>query len=48
MTAVAAEIQIKAMVELIERQRIARRIALASGSFAVLIATIASLLAIAA
>jgi len=48
MTVIAAELQTKAMVELIERRLVARRIALASVSFTGLIAIIASLLAIAA
>jgi hypothetical protein len=48
MTAITAELQTKAMVELIERRLIARRIAFASASFTGLIAIIASVLAIAA
>jgi hypothetical protein len=48
MTAITAELQTKAMVELIERKLVARRIAFASASFTGLIAIIASVLAIAA
>jgi hypothetical protein len=48
MTAMAAELELKAMAELIERKRIGRFIAIGSASFTALIAIIASLLAIAA
>jgi hypothetical protein len=48
MTAIRAELQMMAMVELMERRRAAHRIAAASASFSGLIAIIASLLAIAA
>jgi hypothetical protein len=48
MTAIQAELQMKAMIELVERRRSARHIATASASFTGLIAIIASLLAIAA
>jgi hypothetical protein len=48
MTAITAELQTKAMVELIERKLIARRIVLTSGFFTGLIAIIASILALAA
>jgi hypothetical protein len=48
MTAIAAELQVKAMTELIQRKRIARRIALASASFTALIAIVAFILAVAA
>ncbi len=48
MTAITAEFQTKAMVELIERKLFARRIAFASASFTGLIAIIASVLALAA
>jgi hypothetical protein len=48
MTAIAAELQVKAMAELVERKRVARRIVLASGFFTGLIAIIASVLALAA
>jgi hypothetical protein len=48
MTAITAELQTKAMVELFERKLVARRIAVASASFTGLIAIIASILAIAA
>jgi hypothetical protein len=48
MTTIAAELPAKATAELIERKRVARLIVLASGSFTVLIAIVASILAIAA
>jgi len=48
MTAITAEFQTKAMVELIQRKLLARRIALASGFFTGLIAIIASILALTA
>ena len=48
MTAVAAELQTKAMVELLERRIVARRITLASASFMAVVAIIASVLAAAA
>lgn len=48
MTVIEAELQAKAMVELIERTRISRLVMVASASFTALIAIIASLLAIAA
>ena len=48
MTAVQAELQTKAMVELLERRIVARRIALASTSFMAVVAIIASVLAAAA
>jgi hypothetical protein len=48
MTAIAAEFQTKAMVELLERRIVARRIVVGSASFTGVIAIIASVLAIAA
>jgi hypothetical protein len=48
MIAIRAELPMKAMIDLVERRRSARRIATASASFTGLIAIIASLLAIAA
>jgi hypothetical protein len=48
MTAMAAQLELKAMTELIERKRIGRLIATGSASFTALIAIIASILAIAA
>ena len=48
MTAVTAELELKAMAELIERKRISRLIAFGSGSLSALIAIIAAILAIAA
>jgi hypothetical protein len=48
MTAITAELQTMATVELFERKRIARRIALASSTFTALIAIVATLLAVAA
>jgi hypothetical protein len=48
MTTMAAEFELKAMAELIERKRIGRLIVIGSASFSALIAIIASLLAIAA
>lgn len=48
MTAVASEIQMKATIDLVERKRIARSIALGSGSFTALIAIVATILAIVA
>jgi hypothetical protein len=47
-TAMTAQLELKAMAELIERKRISRLIAFGSVSFSALIAIIASLLAIAA
>ncbi len=47
-TAMTAQLELKAMAELIERKRISRLIAIGSVSFSALIAIIASLLAIAA
>ena len=46
--AVAVQLELKAMAELIERKRVGRLIAVGSTSFTALIAIIASLLAIAA
>lgn len=48
MTVIEAELQTKAMVELLERTRVSRLIVLASASFTALIAIIAVVLAIAA
>jgi hypothetical protein len=48
MAAMAVQLELKAMAELIERKRVGRLIAVGSTSFTALIAIIASLLAIAA
>jgi hypothetical protein len=48
MAAMAVQLELKAMAELIERKRVSRLIAVGSVSFTALIAIIASLLAIAA
>jgi hypothetical protein len=48
MTAITAELKVNAIEELIERQRVARRIAIGSASFTGLIALGAGILAIVA
>jgi hypothetical protein len=48
MTALTARLQTTAMVELVERKRVARRIALASTSITAVIAIVASILAVVA
>lgn len=48
MTAIATEMQMEAMIDLVQRKRVARRIALGSAAFTALIAIVAVLLAIVA